>query len=168
MKLNPLSLKMQIWAGVVIATVSALLGGAVVNKYWKHKWAEAENKALHAQIKEKDRKATIERKAVENVARIDEESQQKLKEAQNEISDLRRQLNAGTIRLRNCTNNPVRVSETSPSPSVDKSERTEQADSSERVEQHILNIAEQANTAIAQRDACVAILEADRKLGDTK
>lgn len=168
MKLNPLSLKMQVWAGVVIATLSCLLGGYAVNKYWQAKWTAAENKALHAQIKEKDRKATIERKAVENVARIDEESQQKLKEAQNEISDLRRQLNAGTIRLRNCTNNPVRVSETSSSPSVDKSERTEQADSSERVEQHILNIAEQANTAIAQRDACVAILEADRKLGDTK
>lgn len=168
MKLNPLSLKMQVCAGVVIATLAAICAGYFVNKHWQAKWTAAENKALQAQIREKDRRSKVERESVENVAKIDEESQQKLKEAQNEISDLRRQLNAGTIRLRNCTNNSVRVSETSSSASVDKSERTEQADSSERVEQHILNIAEQANTAIAQRDACVAILEADRKLGELK
>lgn len=153
--------------GVVIATASGIGGGYLVNSHWQKKWDAEMARQKDEIIKHKDEVRKMERKSADAVAKIDEEKTAQLKEAQDEIETLRNKLSSGTIRLRSCPAAPVQVrtAEVSTSPRVDNKPETQQDNDSERVGQHILNIAEQAVTAIGQRDACVAILKADREIG---
>lgn len=165
---NPLTNKLTVYAlaGVVIAALAGVTGGYLVNKHWQDKWNAEMLRQQKEIVKHKTEVRNMERKSVEAVAKIDEEKTAELKEARDEINTLRGKLSNGTIRLRSCsTAVPVRTTEVSTRASVDNRPETKQGDDSERVGQHILNIAEQANTAIGQRDACVAILKADREIG---
>lgn len=154
-------------AGVVIATFAGITGGYIVNRHWQGKWNEEMLRQQKEIVKHKTEVRNMERKSVEAVAKIDEEKTAQLKEARDEIDTLRNKLSSGTIRLRSCPAPAVQVrtTEVSTRASVDNRPETRQDDDSERVGQHILNIAEQANIAIGQRDACVAILKADREIG---
>lgn len=154
-------------AGVVIATFAGITGGYLVNRHWQGKWNEEMLRQQKEIVKHKTEVRNMERKSVEAVAKIDEEKTAQLKEARDEIDTLRSKLSSGTIRLRSCPTAavPVRTTEVSTRASVDNRHETKQEDDSERVGEHILNIAEQANIAIGQRDACVAILKADREIG---
>lgn len=154
-------------AGVVIATFAGVIGGYLVNKHWQGKWNEEMLRQQKEIVKHKTEVRNMERKSVEAVAKIDEEKTAQLKEARDEIDTLRSKLSSGTIRLRSCSTAAVsvRTTEVSTHSRVDNRPQTKQDDDSERVGQHILNIAEQAVTAIGQRDACVAILKADREIG---
>lgn len=154
-------------AGVVIATFAGITGGYLVNRHWQGKWNEEMLRQQKEIVKHKTEVRNMERKSVEAVAKIDEEKTAQLKEARDEIDTLRSKLSSGTIRLRSCPTAavPVRTTEVSTRASVDNRHETKQENDSERVGQHILNIAEQANIAIGQRDACVAILKADREIG---
>lgn len=154
-------------AGVVIATFAGITGGYIVNRHWQDKWNAEMLRQQKEIVKHKTEVRNMERKSVEAVAKIDEEKTAQLKEARDEIDTLRSKLSSGTIRLRSCPTAtvPVRTTEVSTRASVDNRHETKQEDDSERVGQHILNIAEQANIAIGQRDACVAILKADREIG---
>lgn len=153
-------------AGVVIATFAGVTGGYIVNRHWQDKLNAEMLRQQKEIVKHKTEVRNMERKSVEAVAKIDEEKTAQLKEARDEIDTLRSKLSSGTIRLRSCpTAVPVRTTEVSTRASVDNRHETKQEDDSERVGQHILNIAEQANIAIGQRDACVAILKADREIG---
>lgn len=159
-------LTVYVLAGVVIATLAGVTGGYIVNRHWQSKWNEEMLRQQKELVKHKTEVRNMERKSVEAVAKIDEEKTAELKEARDEINTLRNKLSSGTIRLRSCsTAVPVRTTEVSTSSSVDNRPQTGQEDDSERVGQHILNIAEQANIAIGQRDACVAILKSDREIG---
>lgn len=154
-------------AGVVIATFAGITGGYIVNRHWQDKWNAEMLRQQKEIVKHKTEVRNMERKSVEAVAKIDEEKTAQLKEARDEIDTLRSKLSNGTIRLRSCPTAAVsvRTTEVSTSSGVDNRHETKQEDDSERVGQHILNIAEQANIAIGQRDACVAILKADREIG---
>ena len=154
-------------AGVVIATFAGITGGYIVNRHWQDKWNAEMLRQQKEIVKHKTEVRNMERKSVEAVAKIDEEKTAQLKEARDEIDTLRSKLSSGTIRLRSCPTSavPVRTTEVSTRSGVDNRHETKQEDDSERVGQHILNIAEQANIAIGQRDACVAILKADREIG---
>ena len=154
-------------AGVVIATFAGITGGYLVNRHWQGKWNAEMARQKDEIIKHKDEVRKMERKSADAVAKIDEEKTAQLKEARDEIDTLRNKLSSGTIRLRSCPAAPVQVrtAEVSTSPRVDNRPETQQDNDSERVGQHILNIAEQANIAIGQRDACVAILKSDREIG---
>lgn len=166
---NLLTNKLTVYAlaGVVIATLAGVTGGYLVNKHWQDKWNAEMLRQQKEIVKHKTEVRNMERKSVEAVAKIDEEKTAELKEARDEINTLRSKLSNGTIRLRSCPTAvvPVRTTEVSTRASVDNQPETKQGDDSERVGQHILNIAEQANIAIGQRDACVAILKADREIG---
>nr|DAO81119.1 MAG TPA: Rz lysis protein [Caudoviricetes sp.] len=154
-------------AGVVIATFAGVTGGYIVNRHWQGKWNEEMLRQQKEIVKHKTEVRNMERKSVEAVAKIDEEKTAQLKEARDEIDTLRSKLSNGTIRLRSCpaTAVQVRTTEVSTSSGVDNRPQTQQDDDNQRIGQHILNIAEQANIAIGQRDACVAILKADREIG---
>lgn len=166
---NLLTNKLTVYAlaSVVIATLAGITGGYIVNRHWQGKWNEEMLRQQKEIVKHKTEVRNMERKSVEAVAKIDEEKTAELKEARDEIETLRNKLFSGTVRLRSCPAAPVQVrtAEVSTRASMDNRPETKQDNDPERVGQHILNLAEQAVTAIGQRDACVAILKADREIG---
>ncbi|OSI20415.1 lysis system i-spanin subunit Rz [Neisseria dumasiana] len=153
---------------LIIAAVAAALSGgitwAVTDGHWQAKWDEAEKNSLKTEIKTVTKTVYIEREAAAKTAEADIKGQKELHNAQAEIKRLRADVAAGARRLRQQTAacaHPA-TNQTGADTGMDTERRTEQATGGNGVEPHILNVADHALTAIAQRDACVEILKSDR------
>ena len=140
------------WLWLVVVLGLIMLGGWVNGEYrWKPKYERLEN-SIAQKVSEAQAAATVATTAnTEAESKIDKEKYQELQDAKIQINDLRAALAAGNLRLRqsqrtgnntaNCTSGIL------------GDESTPDASGGERpVESYILDLAEAAKTAIAQRD----------------
>ncbi len=156
-------LKISLIAAAVAALLSGSITWAVTDGRWQAKWDEAEKGRLKTEIQTVTKTVYIEREAAAKTAEADTKGQKELANAQAEIKRLRADVAAGARRLRQqraCTQPAENQSGTDTR--MDSERGAEQAAGGSGVEQHILNVADHALTAIAQRDACVDILKSDR------
>ena len=140
------------WVWLVVALGLIMLGGWVNGEYrWKPKYERLEN-SIAQKVSEAQTAATVATTAnTEAESRIDKEKYQELQDAKIKINDLRTDLAAGNLRLRqpqrtgnntaNCTSSIVGDD---PTPDASGGGRP--------VESYILDLGEAAKTAIAQRD----------------
>ncbi|WP_274570656.1 lysis system i-spanin subunit Rz [Neisseria leonii] len=150
-------------AALLSAAAAGLLSWYLTDTAWQAKWDEAEQGRLKKEIQTVTQTVYIEREAAAKTAQADAKGQKELAHAQAEIKRLRADLAAGTRRLRRQTACSTATEHQSGTDSrVDSERPAEPAAGGGGVEQHILNVADHALTAIAQRDACVDILKSDR------
>lgn len=150
-------------AALLSAAAAGLLSWYLTDTAWQAKWDEAEQGRLKAEIQTVTQTVYIEREASEKTAQADAKGQKELTHAQAEIKRLRADLAAGSRRLRQQTACSAAAEHPSgPDSRMDSERRAEPEAGGSGVEQHILNVADHALTAIAQRDACVDILKSDR------
>lgn len=156
--------KISLIAASVAAVFSSSITWAVTDGHWQKKWDEAEKGRLKTEIQTVTKTVYIERKAAAKTAEADMKGQKELANAQAEIKRLRADVAAGARRLRQQNAACAKPSENQsrPDSGVDSERGPEQATGGSGVEQNILNLADDALTAIAQRDACVDILKSDR------
>lgn len=156
--------KISLIAASVAAVFSSSITWAVTDGHWQKKWDEAEKGRLKTEIQTVTKTVYIERDAAAKTAEADIKGQKELANAQAEIKRLRADVAAGARRLRQQNAACAKPSENQsrPDSGVDSERGTEQATGGSGVEQNILNLADDALTAIAQRDACVDILKSDR------
>ena len=140
------------WLWLVVALGLIMLGGWVNGEYrWKPKYEHLENSIAQKVSEAQAAATTATTKNAVAESRIDKEKYQELQDAKIKINDLRTDLAAGNLRLRqpqrtgnntaNCTSSIVGDD---PTPDASGGERP--------VESYILDLAEAAKTAIAQRD----------------
>ena len=155
-----------IWGAVAAIALSAAAAGSwVTDAHWQKKWAARDLADSQAQTTAQIKTRKTETASASAVSAIDQQQYTELQNAQKTITALRADLTAGTRRLQQCQGTNSRSEATTgQSASMGGSQRSDSATSGSEVEQTILDIGDDAVTAIKQRDACVAAYQLNQHI----
>jgi hypothetical protein len=159
----------KIWSVLAVVVAVALSTAAaawwVTNTHWQKKWAARDLADSQAQTTAQVETRKTETASAIAVSAIDQQQYTELQNAQKTISALRADVAAGTRRLQQCQGADSHSETTiGQSTGVGDGQRADSTASGSEIEQTILDIGEDAVTAIKQRDACVAAYQQNQHI----
>lgn len=157
----------KLWTSAVLlaAVVAALGSWWLTNTHWQKKWAARDLADSQAQTATQQQARKTETASHQSVAKIDQQQYTELKNAQQTITALRADVATGTRRLQQCqSTNGYSQTAISQSAGVGNSQRADGGTGGNQIEQTILDIGEDAVTAIKQRDACVSAYQQNQQI----